>query len=217
MRGILKDKDIFKNLIRIAKALGEMFGPSCEIVLHDLSRPDNSIIYITGDVTGRQVGGPLTGFALGMLRESNRPNDVVGYISHSPNGKTMKSSTIFINDEEGNPIGIFCINFDLDPLLRAGLQFSELTATKGRLEIEKSFPTNTPNLLEDMVHESLQRVLSRNGPDEYNGSINTAQRRDIVADLDRQRAFMIRGSTPLVAKLLGVSRYTIYKDRNSLD
>ena len=49
-------------LLRLAKALAAQFGPSCEIVIHDLKSndPDSSIVAIeNGHVSGRKVGdGP---------------------------------------------------------------------------------------------------------------------------------------------------------------
>jgi predicted transcriptional regulator YheO len=43
-------------------ALAGTFGRNCEVVLHDFSKSDQSIVKIAnGHVTGRDVGGPPTG------------------------------------------------------------------------------------------------------------------------------------------------------------
>lgn len=40
--------------------LAQTFGKSCEIVLHDLSQPQSSVVYtINNHVTGRQIGQPF--------------------------------------------------------------------------------------------------------------------------------------------------------------
>ena len=98
------DKQIlFENLSRLALALEKQFGPDCEVVVHDLSRPENSIVCIAGNVTGRRIGGPLTDFVLGLLENDEHPDDTIGYSARTGDGRTLKSSTIFINDEKGRP------------------------------------------------------------------------------------------------------------------
>ena len=45
-----------RQFIPMVDALGETFGKHCEVVLHDLSTPETSIIAIAnGHVTGRQA------------------------------------------------------------------------------------------------------------------------------------------------------------------
>ncbi|MGO1237973.1 MAG: PAS domain-containing protein, partial [Hafnia alvei] len=40
---------------KIAKALGEMFAPTCEVVLHDLCNPLHSIVAIEQPLSGRKI------------------------------------------------------------------------------------------------------------------------------------------------------------------
>ena len=56
----------FASLRMVMKAIKELLGPSCEVVLHDMSDPDSSIVAIEGDVTGRCAGGPLTDSGFGV-------------------------------------------------------------------------------------------------------------------------------------------------------
>ncbi|MCY8269073.1 PAS domain-containing protein, partial [Bacillus haynesii] len=34
-------KQLLKNYIPFAKPIGEMFGPNCEVVIHDLTTPES--------------------------------------------------------------------------------------------------------------------------------------------------------------------------------
>ena len=195
------NKDLlFDHFIQIAAALSEQFGPHCEVVIHDLSQPESSIVYITGNVTGRSVGGPMTDFVLGLLKQAKYPEDVIGYTAHTRDGKTLKSSTIFIRDDSRNPIGVFCINFDVTPLLAASEQLIELATSTTPVEVDKSFSADVPDLLQNMIQKSLRRVLNRNDLLEINGNVNVEQRRAIIADLDAQGAFKILKATPIVAR-----------------
>lgn len=212
MKGINKES-LFQNLAQVADALALQFAPYCEVVIHDLARPDSSIVHISGDITGRHIGGPMTDFVLGLLEQKGKPDDVVGYIAHARDGKTLKSSTIFIRDGEKNPIGVFCVNFDVSPLN----EVSRLAQANTSIEVDKSFSADVPNLLQEMIQKSLRRVLNCNNLSELDGNISAQDRRAVVAELDEQGAFRIRKATSIVAKLFDVSRYTIYKDRSALN
>ena len=44
--------------------LGEALGKEYEVVLHDLTNPECSIVAIAnGELSGRSIGGPVTDFA----------------------------------------------------------------------------------------------------------------------------------------------------------
>jgi predicted transcriptional regulator YheO len=65
-----KKDPLVKSLIPIVKAISATFGKNCEVVLHDFSGLQHSIILIeNGHVTGRKVGDPITDFALASLKE----------------------------------------------------------------------------------------------------------------------------------------------------
>jgi predicted transcriptional regulator YheO len=208
---------LFDNLARVADALADQFAPYCEVVIHDLAHPDSSIVHIAGDITGRHIGGPMTDFVLGLLGQEERPEDRVGYIAHARDGKTIKSSTIFVRDESGEPVGVFCVNFDLTTLLAAGHELSQFAQASTSLEVDKSFSADVPNLQQEMIQKSIRRVLNCNHISELNGGIDKEDRRKVIADLEAQGAFRIRKATPIVAELFEVSRYTIYKDRNAVE
>ena len=48
---------IFDSLKQTADAIIGIFQRNLEVVIHDLSKPRDSIVYIVGDVTHRKVGG----------------------------------------------------------------------------------------------------------------------------------------------------------------
>lgn len=166
-------------------------------------------------MTGRHVGGPVTDFVLRLLKENASPDDAVGYMAHARNGKTLKSSTVFIKDARGRPVGVFCVNMDVSILKAADNQIAELTAPSTRIEVEKSFSPDLPELLGDMIQESLEHVMNVKSLDgDYNG-LAKAQRQAVLADLETRGALRIRNAVPALADLFKVSRYTIYKDIRS--
>lgn len=208
----MSNQELFENLKRIASAVASQFGPSCEVVVHDLSHLENSIVFIAGDVTGRQVGGPVTDFVLGLLNQEQSPEDLVGYMAQTRDGKALTSSTVFLKDKRGRPIGVFCINFDVTYLVEASKHLTRLATPRTPIKVDKSFSADAPNLLQDMIEESLQRIIGGRHLDGQSDAVSRDQRLAILADLDAMGAFKIRNAVPIVADLFDVTRYTIYKD-----
>ena len=106
--------EILQEYARLTEFLGEILGPDYEVVLHDLTVPNHSIIAIVnGHISGRKVGAPLTNMALSILRDKSYEDK--DYRIHdyglSASGKALRSNTFFIK-HDGKLIGMLCINFD---------------------------------------------------------------------------------------------------------
>ena len=98
------------------KSIVELLGPACEVVLHDMSDPDSSIVAIEGNVTGRCVGGPLTDSGLGCLRAADKGR-VYKHTTVAEGGRVIKSASVFLSDDQGDIFGGLCINLDITPYL----------------------------------------------------------------------------------------------------
>ena len=86
-----------KSFFPIAKGISETFGQNCEVVIHDLQKPEKSLVYVAGKVTGRKPGAPSTDLVLQAIKNNgNTSNDLINYETSTKDGRTLKSSTIFI-------------------------------------------------------------------------------------------------------------------------
>ena len=66
-----------EQYIPIVEFLGEALGKNYEIALHDLTKPENSIVAIAnGELSGRSIGGPVTNLVLKVLKK--------GKLEHRP-------------------------------------------------------------------------------------------------------------------------------------
>lgn len=102
------------------RILGAALGKDCEVVLHDLRYPDESVIAIAnGDISSRKVGAPATDFILKLMQVGKKRDQeyMTNYYGKSVNGHTLRSSTFFIHDEEDNIIGALCLNYDVQRYL----------------------------------------------------------------------------------------------------
>ena len=106
---------IIQEYCNLVKFLGGVLPSYVEVALHDYSNPDHSIVAIAnGHVTGRTLGYPLGGNGLQMLRERafERQEMYIRFRGYSEKHPNIISSTKFILDEDGNPLGVLCINYD---------------------------------------------------------------------------------------------------------
>ncbi len=197
---------LLDSFVPLVEALGKMFGKNCEVVLHDISNPQKSIVAIAnGHVTGRTVGGPMTDYGLVNLREG-RYEDEINYRSMGKDGKILKSSTIFIKDENKNAIGCICINYDMSEMEMLKNMLAEICGTESDnfQVVDESFNDDVNNVLANIVSSTL---------DNFGKPVNYMVKDDkvnVVRVLDSKGVFLIKGSVDYVAKVLCVSRYTIY-------
>jgi predicted transcriptional regulator YheO len=77
-------------------------GPHCEVVLHDLTTPERSVVGIAnGYISGRNVGASLTDFTLRLIKEKAHASQdfLHEYEGALKNGRKVRSSTFFIKDD----------------------------------------------------------------------------------------------------------------------
>ena len=110
-------EEAFEFLDRTAKGIAQMFGSSCETLVHDMSVPDHPILSIyNGHVSGREVGSTMDIMGVGQdLDEEARKTDFVNLYATTPAGQQIKSSTFHMMSDEYNlALGI---NFDYSSLI----------------------------------------------------------------------------------------------------
>lgn len=196
-----------KTLIPLVDGIAETFGKNCEVVLHDFSNLKNSIIKIkNGHVTGRHEDSPMTELSLNKVREGNVDSDIINYSGKSADGRHLKSSTMFIRDEDGEPIGCLCINIDLtDFVATKNLLNDFMKIDTDKAEVAEEENQNKVNIvLSDLVTDALDELGK---PTAYLAKEDKVK---IVETLDSQGAFLIKGAIDYVADFLSVSKYTIY-------
>lgn len=202
-----KNQSIFDEAIRIADMVVKMLGKRCEVAIHDFSNLDKSLIYLAGEVTKRKIGSPATNVVLHELRnKGSKAEDIINYKAIFDNVITMKSSTVFLKDDEGNIIGAFCMNIDVSAIIQLESELQELTTFEepGEDKQEEGFYTSVNQVVEQMV----QNVL-----DTFNkplGLLDKEEKIEVVRQLEEKGAFLIKGVVDYVASVLNVSKFTIY-------
>ena len=183
-------EEAFEFLDRTARGIAEMFGSTCETLVHN------------GHVSGRTVGSTLD--ILGTAKELDEDalvTDFVNLYATTPSGQQIKSSTFHLIGEGYNlALGI---NFDYSSLVYANRILVDLMSAEA--DLQSALWHGGDSRLADVFDECLAAV------GKPVSALNKRDRMKIIALLDQKNAFSFRKSVPFVAKRLQVSRYTVYK------
>lgn len=201
------DKAILNSYIKTAEGLSDFLGDGCEIVVHDLSRLDSSVIkIINGHLSGRQPGAPISEVTLTFLNKMLADPNLrhVTYFAKNKRRETFKASISAITDEKNNIIGLFCLNFYLmTPLLSLMQTFTP--AIKAEPDnISETFVENTEELMLNALEEAKKAVYE-------NLAISSSNKnKEIIAILHQKGIFNLKDSVITVANHLGISKNTVY-------
>ena len=195
-------------LKRLAKALSAQFGDNCEIVVHDISSgdPENTIAVIeNGHVSKRNASAGPSHIALEAMKEGRRNiPDQYNYLTQTADGRILRSSTVYINDDEGRPIGIFCINYDLTALMMAKATVDALVQDPRAADEPERIPTNVNDLLDELLDQSV-RIVGKPV-----AMMNEEDKVKAIGYLNDAGAMLITKSGDKIAKFFGISKYTLY-------
>ena len=196
------------ELKRIAKGIAATFGSNCEVVIHDVSKQNtgSSIVAIeNGHVTGRKVGDGASQIVFEQILDADaQPLDQLRYLTRTPDGKILKSSTMYIRGKHGKVVAILGINYDISALLMVENAVSEITKTAdtGRGEPQKI--VNVNDLLDELIAQSVTLV------GKPVALMNKEDKMKAIGFLSQSGAFLVTKSGDKIAKYFGISKYTLY-------
>ncbi len=199
------DRCILESYIPVVQGLSQYLGSGYEIVLHSLENLNNSVICImNGHYTGRNVGSPVTDFALEMLEriQAKKENPYITYFTENKNREPTRSSTIAIYGENHRIIGLICINFYLNLPLATFVR--ENYSTENTSFFSETFAENSREIIENQVAKIRDDVFS-----DKSIPLNN-KNREIISRLHRCGVFSLKDSVVLVAELLSISKNTVY-------
>ncbi|MFW3894771.1 helix-turn-helix transcriptional regulator [Pseudomonas bharatica] len=198
------------------RMLGTVLGRNTEVVLHDLTRPEHSVLAIVnGHLSGRQVGSPILagprhdrGFDAvlhaALEKGSQAPVVIGNYPTLGHDGKAFRSATAVFHDAAGEPFASLCVNTDLSGIAAAQACLEQLLATA---EDPAQPPAQTPDLEQLMtriIDGALQDARARGV------RFGKAQKLEAVRQMHDGGLFIVKGAVEKAAAALGVSRYTVY-------
>ena len=218
--------DLLYSYTTTVKFLGSVLGPDYEVVLQDLSNINHSVIAIeNGHISGRTIGSPLTSAVFQMLSSKVYEEDdfIANYKGVAENGHILRSSSMFIKDSNGNPIGLLCINFD-DSRYRAisdhilKLCHPDLFVTDVLAQplpenedgvSARSSPEKFRNSADAVALDAINRELERMGvtPEQ----LTPEKRLQVITALEAGGLFLLKGAVKSAAASLHCSPASVYR------
>ncbi len=202
-----EDKAVLESYRNVADGLADFWGGNCEIVIHDLSHLDASVIkIINGHLSGRQVGAPISEVTLSFLNKMLATPTLrhVTYFAKNKRGEAFKSSISAIEGKDHTIIGLFCINFYLNASLLSLIQtFTPIAKTETE-NISETFVDNAEELMLNALEDAKKEVYS-------NLSISSSNKnKEIISLLYQKGIFNLKDSVITIANHLGISKNTVY-------
>lgn len=190
---------------KIVEALGKMFAPSCEVVLHDLTHPDHAIIAIETNLSGRQVGDPVTELGLARIEDPGFAEVVQNYPNHFPDGRPSKSTSIGIKNSKGQFIAAICLNLDVTPFASVQKSLGALIGVDhDRTPLRESLRARSIEEIRAAIDEfAAQRNQTPRG-------LAPQEKKMVVKELQARGFLQIKNAVPNIAACLGISRATVY-------
>ena len=197
------------NIIKsIAKGISKQFGNDTEVVIHDFRGDYSSTIIAieNGHVTGREVGGCPTNLWLEDIKNNSHKKENFGYLTHTKDGKILRSSTINFHDDNGNLIGAICINQDISDMIQLEKIVNKISISNQSPVINKieSHVSNVNDLLEVLIAEGLSQFSTPVN------EMNKEAKLKFIEFLDSKGFFLIQKSGKRICDLLSISKFTLY-------
>lgn len=193
---------LLREAEKIVQALGMMFAPSCEVVLHDLTQPDHAIAAIANNLSNRSIGDAASEMGLERIASPDFPDVVQNYANVFPDGRPAKSTSIGLRNSEGVYVAAICLNLDVSIFNSVNAILQQLTAV-----VQSAPQPEAARSLSDIAavinnfaasHATQPRALS------------SEQRFQVIQLLKQQGYLQLRGAATMAAEALGISRVSVY-------
>ena len=170
-------------LCQIAKGIAAQFGSHCEVVVHD---------------------GASAVVLERMEHQEWEARDHLCYLTRTPEGKILKSSTIYIKNARGRVTAILAINFDISAMLLAGEALRDFISVDEPQSAEPEKIININDVLDELIGQSVALV------GKPAALMNKEDKIRAIRFLSEQGAFLVTRSGEKVSKYFGISKYTLY-------
>lgn len=199
-------RNFIKQYIPMADMIVKTFGTDCEVVLHDLSDPQHSVVYIANDkITGRKIGDSFDQLVKQvMMSKALKDGYVANYFFRAANGHIIRSSTLLLNNEKNKLEGALCINIDtsrissqidyLQTFLPQNEQTEEIEFDKDSIHVEEMVTALIDNILGDIQPVEMSRE----------------ERIEKTRFMEAKGIFLMKGAIEQVAEKMGINKVTVY-------
>ena len=198
---------------RIAEGVVAVVGSHCEIVIHDFSDLEHSAVAVFGGVSGRKPGAPVPDLEfISNDLDADTPDQLNYRIKIG--SKELQSSTVWIRDDKGTPIGAVCINIDYDELKQLSKTLERLIAPAKEvpnLVVQDTWAKD----VDELINLSVTAYMRQEDIPKIE-DMTREEKLMLVNGIEKKGLFKIRGAAKVLAEILNVTRASIYNYRASV-
>ena len=201
-----------EQYIPIVQLIAKTFGSDCEVVLHDLEEPRNSVVYTLNNlVTGRQIGQSFDHLVPQVLLSENFSNDCsANYYFHTTDGRLIKSSTALLRNNEKKVIGALCVNIDTTKITNSLNWLSAMLpgypSIGNQAVAREADEADTIEHISEIVDDLIDKIIGNRDVAE----LRREEKLDMIRFMEQKGLFLIKGAIDKVAGKMGISKVTVY-------
>lgn len=195
---------MLKQYICIAKAIEKLFYPHLEVIIHDINK--QKIIYIGNNFSDRDIGDDSI---LDDISFDNSKNIIGPYEKINFDGKKLKSISAILKDEGDNAVYLLCMNFDLSVL--SGLT-DAIDIFIGKSNYDKSASALFKDDWQEKINVFISESLKKQG--KTIATMDKEDKKKLIIKLEIKGAFKGKNTKDYVAKILKISRASLYNYLN---
>ncbi|WP_251417251.1 MULTISPECIES: helix-turn-helix transcriptional regulator [Paenibacillus] len=217
-----ENRKFLEKYFPVASFIAAIIGPKCEVVVHDISDPEHSIIFIeNGYISGRKVGDSSTDLVLKILKSEayHEEQFIANYKASGKFGQSFRSSTYFIKNDSNELVGLLCLNIDVTHMEVAAEWVQHILqggpnpyitppvdeAPKEEKQATEYLQGNADDLLQHMISSVVDKITIP--PDR----LSPQEKIEIVRELNELGVFLLKGGVSQVAAALSISEPTVYR------
>lgn len=197
-------KPPLKNALPMAEAFCKLLHPLAEVVIHDLAT--DKIAAIFNPFSKREVGD------CSYMDEFNFPLDVsqnvIGpYEKTHYDGQKLKSISIVLRDELGAGQGFLCVNMNISAFAQYQQTMQLFLGNN-----DTALSHDVEGIFKDDLYEQINIYVQQYCRDHQLSldQLNRKQKQSLMNELKQKGAFKGKNATNYAARILKVSRATVY-------
>ena len=212
----MTDQELLNLYKSMLPFLADVCGSGSEIVLHDVTDPEHSLIAIEHPLSGRHIGDSMTDLARELQEKGTYTSEShIANYNGASKGRNFLSSTYFIKNE-GKLIGLLCVNKDMTAVQEVNASLHQLLELF-RLEAPSSsnYTENLDSSVADIVQNRIDEIIQQYGG--YTAKLSRPDKIHIGHQLTDEGLLSVKGIVPNIAGQLGISVPTLYRYLNKSD
>jgi len=206
MKKTPEQQHLLSQLQQIADGLGQTLAPFCEVVLHDLLDPDQALLAIHNNLSGRTVGAPATELGRERIADPAYSQILANYPNTFPDGRPAKSTSVGIKDSQGQYVAALCLNVDLSVFRSLNAMLTQFSAVDNAASVRETLEPAGADAIRSRIDQFAARLSTTPR------ALKAEERRALMRELKDAGLDQVRRAMDIVAAHLNVSRATVYKD-----